>query len=340
MPPTLPPPLRVALSPWAHDARALGALRATLGASLPALAAADHASLAPALDPRLPAPPALARLVRGLAGRVVVHNPVERTRLPAPAAAGALALARHALGLVAPTPTLAALGDARDAADTARARRLLDAFDALGAGPRAAVAWAPGTRVCVALHQAAVPTVRFSDAPAAGGAPTSLEALVDLRLTVLVDRGAAPTAPRADEEPPPDGALVDAAALGAPGVRWPPAAPILWFAGRLLVADALAARGMDPPTLARWAQVTGRAGAPDTYWFADTWARFCEPGRRAGFVSPAMVGLSRRAPHARREAAAYAFTPDADAGVWVPPGYCLLACWTALTVAVAELRPH
>jgi hypothetical protein len=108
-----------------------------------------------------------------------------------------------------------------------------------------------------------------------------------------------------------------------------------WFVRRVLVSDAVVARAMDPSTLARWAALTGRAGsaAGDMYWFAETWERFREPGRRVGHVTPADVARSRR-PTARVTLAGAEYAPAAERGVPVPPGYCLVDCAGALEIAV------
>ena len=357
--PSLPAPsrlVRVAVTPWARDARALRRASARLAAPIRVLAHEGLAGLTPVLDPRLPAPHALTQLLRALTGRLVVRNPTGVTRLPGAAMRVFESLARHALGLVAPAPVPVAgegfsvtasraVGDARDAADRQRATRVLLA---LGDEARRAAAPTPGVRVCAVLHQAFDVPVRFADAstgsaPEPMGTPPGIDAALHYRLTLLVDRRAAASAP--DESPD---ATLDAAAAGAGAMPWPPApaVPLSWFAARLLVPDVVATRGMDGATLARWAALTGRGGdRADSYWCADAWARFCEQDRLVGFVTPADVGASRRSRQVAQGAsggafggrAALPFTPDVERGVWVPPGYCLLNCQASLAVAVAAL---
>jgi hypothetical protein len=350
--------VRVTLTPWVHDAHALRPASARLAAPIRVLAHEGLAGLTPLLDPRLPAPRALAQVLRALTGRLVVRNPTGVTRLPDAAVRLFQSLARHALGLIAPTAGFGggfgggfgaaaprALGDARDAADRQRAAR---ALSALGDEARGAAAPAPGVRVCAALHQMRDVPVRFADAstgsaPEPMGALPGIDAALHYRLTLLVDRRARPESYDTGCD-----ASHDAAAAGATAVPWPPApaAPLRWFAARLLVPDVVATRGMDGATLARWAALTGRGGdGDDRYWCADAWARFCERDRLVGFVTPADVGASRRSRQAVQGAssgafgggAARSFTPDAERGVWVPPGYCLLGCHASLELAVAVL---
>ena len=366
--------VRVAVTPWAHDARALRRASARLAAPIRVMAHEGLAGLTPVLDPRLPASRALTQLLRALTGRLVVRNPTGVTRLPDTAMRVFESLARHTLGLVAPggaagngfsATASRALGDARDAADRQRAAR---ALLALGDQARRAAAPRPGVRVCAALHQATNVPVRFADAstgsaPEPVGTPPGIDAALHYRLTLLIDhRAGASTADGGVRDAARDAAhdaardaahdaahdvSLDVAAAGATAVPWPPApaAPFGWFAARLLVPDVVATRGMDGATLARWAALTGRGGdGVDSYWCADAWARFCERDRMVGFVTPADVGASRRTRQIVQgagggfgSARASSFTPDVERGVWVPPGYCLLTCHASLEIAVAAL---
>ena len=347
--------VRVAVTPWAQDARALRRASARLAAPIRVLAHEGLAGLTPVLDPRLPAPRALTQVLRALTGRLVVRNPTGVTRLPETAMRVFESLARHTLGLIAPAAVAGGgfsaagsrgLGDARDAADRQRAARVLSA---LGDAAHSAAAPTSGVRVCAALHQIHDVPVRFADAstrsaPEQTGTPPGIDAALHYRLTLLVDRRAGPRKP----DDVVSEASLDAAAASAPAAPWPPApaAPLSWFAARLLVPDVVATRGMDGATLARWAALTGRGGdGVDSYWCADAWARFCERDRMVGFVTPADVGTSRRSRQVVQGASGGAFggvvtpsfTPDAERGVWVPPGYCLLGCHASLEVAVAAL---
>ncbi len=121
----------------------------------------------------------------------------------------------------------------------------------------------------------------------------------------------------------------------------------------LLVPDPWLVEHADAATLAHWARLTGRSGAPDRYWFPETWDRFLEPGRRVGWLTASDVWRPRRgrlASAARTEAddvsdalaprrPPLTLTPDLERGVGVPPGYALVQCVGLLSVAVVTDSP-
>jgi hypothetical protein len=294
-------------------------------------------------------PPRLASVLGTLQGRLVVTNPCAAARLPRPVADIARAALRQALGParpldpidaggVAESPALSALPSftigREDPRDAAEARRLRAFLAALSEDRRAALA--PGAVWgAIALYEPTALDVRFVDLPVAPAAPEPLPAVAmpRYRLAIIVGRDA----------PPADWSVLDAACAAAPSVSWPAGRePFPWFALRVLVSDAAAAHSMDSTTLARWAALTGRAGATsrDVYWFADTWQRFGEAQRRVGHVTPAAVARSRRRLSASHESVtsygslAPALTPAVERGVTVPPGYCLVDCVGTLDIAV------
>lgn len=320
-----------------------------VGAPHRMLARTAGPSLSPALTERVPSPSALLALVRALTGRLIVSNPCAVVRLPWAAGAIARAALAQALrpagrageaggeaGGEAPDAGAAngRPADARAAAD----RRRLDALRARL--PDAAAALAPGAAwAAAALYEPTTLTVRLA-APGTEPPepePVPAEAWLAYRLALVVGR-----------EGPPDEAAwarADAAVAAAPAVAWPPGphGPTPWFARRVLVPDAQAAAHMDDATLARWANVTGRSGGArrDRYWFAESWERFCEPGRQVGYVSPALVARSWRPARVTVAATPWGgavpvspLTPEAERGTCVPPGYCLLDCIGTLDVSV------
>lgn len=339
---------RIAATAWLRSPADLHAVSVLVGAPHRVLGAVAGPSLVPELTGRLPTPAPLAALLRGLSGRLIVTNPCAAARLPRVVGTLARAALRRALagddGHEPTTYSVAAtartrLHDARDAADARRLRALLAELpepvrDGLAPG---GAAWA-----AAALYEPTTLDVRFVDLPGAPSEPEPhpLVALPRYRLGLVVGAGPLPGA---------EGwTAVDEAARAAPAVRWPPAAePVPWFVVRMLVPDTVAARGMDPATLARWGALTGRAGpaTPDRYWFAASWERFREPGRLVGCVTPAEIARSRRArpsppPGASGLAptlADHALHPGVERGVCVPPGYCLVDCVGELEIGVVRM---
>jgi hypothetical protein len=341
---------RLAATPWLHSTAQLRAVGTLAGAPYRVLSAFTAPSVTAGLTPRLPKPPGLASLLGTLQGRLVVTNPCAAARLPRHVADIARAALRQALRPATPAdavaadaaalPTLSALPTIgrEDPRDAAEARRLRAFLAALPEPVREALAPGAATWGAVALYEPTALDVRFVELPMPPAAPEPLPAfaLSRYRLAIVVGRG----------EPPPDWGTLDAACAAAPSVTWPVGSePFPWFALRVLVSDAAAAHSMDPTTLARWAALTGRAGATsrDVYWFADTWQRFGEPQRRVGHVTPAAVARSRRrlsAPEPSLEtygSLAPALNPGVERGVTVPPGYCLVDCVGTLDIAVATI---
>jgi hypothetical protein len=333
------PPLPTPLAPAALT-RAIDAL---VSAPHRMLARTAGPSLAPALSERVPSPPALLALVRALTGRLVVANPCAVVRLPW--AVGALARAALAQALQpasgAGVPDGApdgAPGDERLVAD----RRRLEALQTRL--PGAAAALAPGAAWGAAvLYEPTTLTVRLAAPGTEPPAPEPVpaQAWLAYRLALVIGRDA----PAGGVLPEDAWARGDAAVAGAPATAWPPGprAGTPWFVRRLLVPDAQVAAQMDDATLARWAMLTGRGGGVgrDRYWFAESWERFCEPGRQVGHVLPDQVGRSWRPTRVPPAATAWGsavpaspLTPEAERGICVPPGYCLLDCIGTLEVSV------
>lgn len=215
----------------------------------------------------------------------------------------------------------------------------------------------------LALYESSAPAVRLI-APGGQNADTGSPIAVAMaeigyRLAIIAGSG-----------PPEEWPVLDRAAIATPAVAWParrhtqqgsgPAHHGLrgppWFVAPLLVPDAWLSAHADPETLAQWARLTGRSGAPDRYWFPDTWDRFLEPGRRVGWLTANDVWRHRRGrlasattpsaddeseyggdPHSARSGA-LTLTPDLERGVGVPPGYALVQCVGTLEVAVI-VRP-
>lgn len=315
-----------------------------------------------AASPLLPAPVGLQRLLRALQGRFVVVNHPPAAALPRAAVALVRGLVTAAFdGWGAPAwPEHAASwpADGRAAHEQALARAWVRGggrADALAAPLAAALARGGAPWVALALYEPVAPrvTIEEGSATAAGGPlPTAgvprrglrFTAWLPYRLAVVVGGG----------PPPPSWELIDAIAAGATGRPWP-AGGQPWFQGPVLAPDSWVVACMAPPTRARWARLTGRAGgsAPDHQWHPDAWARFLEPGRRLGCVSPAEVARSRPGWLAGASARGAAPGPDAEApwsrpplplpstltprierGVGVPPGYCLVHCVGTLEVVV------
>lgn len=138
------------------------------------------------------------------------------------------------------------------------------------------------------------------------------------------------------------------------------ARPVPWFAVALLTPDAEALRTMDQSTRHFYRHITGRmgAGSRDSYWFADTWERFHEPGRIVGCIHPDVLDHSipmhgaagpPAEPLSPEEAFLFSpamgersawgdYTPRSERRFFPPPGYCLVryACWLELALADAS----
>lgn len=308
------------------------------------------------------------RLVGALHGRLVVANqsPVAAiSRLDAARVRGLVAGARDGLP-AAPWPAAPRRGSAGWPDDSASAYAAVLAHEWLVAHDPGGTVARAGRRgsavVAVALYQGP-PVVTLSAGGGVGAehapdvrdqiarrlppralAMPRVVATIPYRLTVLV---AGPTdAPGASAGP----ALLEhvaPAALRAGRALGSETAGAAWFSGRILVPDPAIVAAMDTPSRQRWAQYTGRAGAGDSYWYPESWARFLEPGRKLGIVSAATVGQSMpggRTPGAATRAAPLgsalgaalgaALGPAVERGVCVPPGYALVDCVGTLGTAV------
>ena len=343
------PSIRLATTPIVRASRALHAVNALVAAPHRVLAAVAGPSLAPQLTPRLPTPPALAALLGGLRGRIVVANPCATARLPQAIARLARSALHRALVPQAPDSEMSeqrqglTLEDARDVTDR---RRLAELRAALPEAWGEIFDGTPAPCVAMALYEPRAPVARFAQHASLPSAPEPppLIATPSFRIALVVGRDAEPPAWEA----------IDAAVAGAPAVAWPPATEFApWFLQRVLVSDAVAAAAMDATTLSRWAAVTGRAGrgSTDHYWFAETWERFRESPRVVGYVTPAEIGRSRGRGTPRTfggdvpygpgpytgSSLAVALTPDAERGLCVPPGYCLLTCIGTLEITLVRV---
>ncbi len=292
------------------------------------------------LSARAPARPEAAALVRALAGRVGVLNYGAAATIPAPAASLAWALARTALGAPAPAPgapgALGAssdhLGDARAAAE----RRRLDEFRRAGGAAPAGLAWC-----AAALREARDWAVRLGER-AADGAPTFV-ATRTYQLAVVGGRGGAPAAPAALAE------LLAAARAPA----WPRDArgrSLPWFRARVLLGDDEALARMTAEAALAYREATGRLGgsARDTYWRAELWERFTEPGRGIGLVTPESLGRRPRGRGAPGGAADGGWGAARPASLWpqldprhdvatgIPPAWCLVEMTATLDVATLD----
>ena len=327
--------------------------------------------VAHALSSRVPAPARLLSLVFALRGRLAVVNPTQATRLP-----GGLATAMRALVRVACNES-ALVGNEewengelylytkeharpRRAPDPRAAyeRRIVHALVS-ALPPAVRDQWSAGvTWVALALYESAAPTIRLDPSGAADastGSPSTVAVVgIDYRLVIASGSG-----------PPRQWAALDSMAITAPAVAWPirqrppperghekrPETSPSWFVAPLLVPDAWLTAHADAETLAQWARLTGRSGAPDQYWCPETWDRFLEPGRRVGWLTANDVWRPRRGRLASAAsvdddtpaqvgdpAALYrpplTLTPDLERGVGVPPGYALVRCIGELSVAV------
>lgn len=324
--------------------------------------------VAHALSSRVPAPARLHALVSALRGRLAVANHQRAVRLPNGLATAVQALVRAGLDESGFTETAA---EAPSGHSPAHARALLEverdphaAFsrrmvrgllttvpssvrDELSRG----VTWA-----ALALYESAAPTVRLDPSASPDTGAQSLLATIDVDYHLVIAAGS---------DTPLDWEALDATVADAPATAWPPhrrrsrhAANAsereqhrAWFVVPLLVPDPWLAQHADAATLAHWARLTGRAGAPDRYWFPETWDRFLEPGRRIGWLTATDVWRPRRGRLASaRGAGAGArwsagpvsrpspLTPDLERGVGVPPGYALVQCVGRLSVGVVVGR--
>jgi hypothetical protein len=326
--------------------------------------------VAHALSSRLPAPARLRSLVSALRGRLAVVNPPRPTRLP-----GGLVTALRALIRAGCTVSAVAneTGETDalhpDAGDDARPRRsrdprlayerrMLNALlstlpssvqDRLSRG----ATWA-----ALALYESAMPAVWLDPSVTSDTSAASPSAVATIRLDYRLVVAAGAGTPREWD-------ALDAAALATSAAAWPvrrrPGRSLggeeerresaSWFGAPLLVPDPWLAAHADAETLAHWARLTGRSGAPDRYWFPETWDRFLEPGRRVGWLTAGDVWRPRRgtlASAGKSDAGDVAetddallfrrpeltLTPDLERGVGVPPGYALVQCAGILSVAI------
>ncbi|GJG86575.1 hypothetical protein tb265_17560 [Gemmatimonadetes bacterium T265] len=278
-------------------------------------------------SPRLPVPPALARALRALHGKLVVLNPGHAASLPPGVASAARGLLRgdFAAPRRAVPPYTAALGrDTRTDTDERRAREVLDALPPSARAPlaRAGAQW----RALVLCEPTRVVIAR---APGDGPA---FAAAAAYRLVLVAGTGAPPAAPPLDD-----------ATLCAPAGAPAAGTPAAWFTADVLLPDTAAFDAMTPDAAAAYARLTGRAGAAsgapaggaaDRYWFAPAWERFEERGRVVGHVTPAF--LARRAARPGASSPAH-LSPAHDRGSLVPPGYCLVRVRASLELAVVGL---
>jgi len=210
------------------------------------------------------------------------------------------------------------------------------------------VAW-----IALGLYESATPTVRLDASASGDSGSRSVVATIEVDYHLIMAAGA---------KSPGDWQSLDAPAVAAPVTAWPPhrqqphEEPRAWFAVPLLVPDSWLAEHADGITLAHWARLTGRSGAPDRYWFPETWDRFLEPGRRIGWLTATDVWRPRRGRLASATGTGTGtgtgagaevwsatpgqrhppspLTPDLERGVGVPPGYALVRCAGLLSVGV------
>jgi hypothetical protein len=247
--------------------------------------------------------------------------------------------------------------DARATHELDRARALVDTFP-----PSTRERLAEGVRWAIlALYESTTPTVRMTTSRASDaskGSPAAV-AVTEIGYRLVIAAGTA-----ADVSAPPDDwAVLDRTAIAAPAAAWPPrrrqprggaheqggVASHPWFVTQLLVPDSWLSTHADRETLAHWADLTGRSGGADRYWFPDAWDRFLEPGRRVGWLTANDVWRARpgRLPSAAtplpdeaadddlpRRPRGITLTPDLERGVGVPPGYALVQCAATLEVSV------
>lgn len=332
--------------------------------------------VAHALSTRVPAPRRLQSLVSALHGRLSVVNPTHVARLPAGLGAAVHGLVRigfdggslsakegwEALGLdpwSRASTRVRRGGDSRGNYELRMVRALLNGLPSSVRDQLSeSITW-----TALALYESTAPNVRLI---ASGGHEASdrsasavAMAVIGYRLAIVAGSGTAP-----------DWQALDRAVATAPAVGWPLHRPrrapadtdephsdqrAPWFVASLLVPDAWLSAHSDAQTLAHWARLTGRSGAPDRYWFPETWDRFLEPGRRVGWLTANDVWRPRRgrlpsAASPGADAAAHeddppparaggmTLTPDLERGVGVPPGYALVQCAGMLEVALVVSR--
>jgi hypothetical protein len=207
--------------------------------------------------------------------------------------------------------------------------------------------------VALALYESATPTVLLDPFAGSEAGSRRVVATNDVEYRLVLAAGSKPFG---------DWHSLDATAIAAQAVGWPPRPrrphtsgemnlreEPAWFVVPLLVPDPWLAEHADAATLAHWARLTGRSGAPDRYWFPETWDRFLEPGRRIGWLTASDVWRPRRGRLASATSTDAApgwgdapgqihpvspLTPDLERGVGVPPGYALVQCVGRLAVGV------
>jgi len=319
--------------------------------------------VAHALSSRVPASAHLHALVSALRGRLAVANHPRAVRLPNGLATAVRALvgvgldesvfigtAAETPGGHSPAPARGLLEPERDP-HAAFARRMVQGL--LTTFPSAVrhelsrgVRWA-----ALALYESATPTIRLDPSATLDTDSHRVLATIDVDYHVVIAAGSDTAL---------DWQALDATAVAASATAWPPHPRRprrasgrdehpAWFVVQLLVPDPWLAEHADAATLAHWARLTGRGGAPDRYWFPETWDRFLEPGRRIGCLTASDVWRPRRgrlASASGTNAAAESgagpvprhppstLTPDLERGVGVPPGYALVQCEGRLSVAV------
>lgn len=329
--------------------------------------------VAHALSSRVPASARLRSLVAALRGRLAIVNPPRPTRLPA----GLVAAVRGLVRVGCDGTTFGAtegwdwdpIGLHAPDAERERPRRSFDARSAserrmanalLSTVPPAARDQLTGgaTWIALALYESATPILRLDRSVSRDKGTVSPAAIatVTIEYQLVIAAGTST---------PPDWESLDATARAEPAVAWPlrrrskrasrqkprsdsrPA----WFVAGLIVPDAWFVDHTDAETLAQWVRLTGRADAPDRYWFPETWDRFLEPGRQVGWLTANDVWRPRRGRLASAGSAGddgetdpddptaprrppFTLTPDLERGVGVPPGYALVQCVGGLSVAV------
>jgi hypothetical protein len=361
----------ILFAPWANAAASAARFTAT-ARRLPTVFRTPM--VAHALSTRVPAPRRLQSLVSALHGRLSVVNPTHVARLPAGLVAAVHGLVRvgfdgaaltakagwEPLGLHPNARTSTRVrrgGDPRGNHELRMARALLSGFpSSVHDGLSEGITW-----TALALYESTAPNVRLiapggHDATDASASAVAMAA-IGYRLAIVAGSGTAP-----------DWQALDRVVATGPVVGWPLRLPAAqsgaaepasdqrapWFVASLLVPDTWLSAHADPETLAHWARLTGRSGAPDRYWFPEMWDRFLEPGRRVGWLTANDVWRPRRGrlpsaaspevedagleddPPARR--GGLALTPDLERGVGVPPGYALVQCVGMLELTLVVSR--
>jgi hypothetical protein len=299
------------------------------------------------LSPRLPHGGQLAALLTALHGRIVVVNQPPSALVPADTAA----LVRGLVGTVlfglpaSPWPAAARGASAHwpASSQTAHEQVLAHGWYTRQGAARRAPAPAVAVVLCegparVSLHVGGGSGDQHG--PDVRAAFTVQRAARSLRIPQIVVTSAyqlvVVSAPASGPAAAPD---VCALAAGPPPAN---GEAVLWCARTVLAPDAAVVDGMDAPSRAAWASLTGRAGAPDAYWHPASWARFLDGGRGVGHVSAADVGRSMPSgPPTGAASDAFAasrpsFSARIERGVPVPPGYALVDCVGTLGVVVAH----